>query len=271
MTDIPTPTAFERIQRGRYALAGFVRQVWETAPVIGVGSHAAGDAARSGSDQIPVRVVEGYIASAADHLKAWLRVSECPPGDERPLLHLYADYTLWRAIIEALGTAIWALGPDSQEERIRRATRLALYEWQDSGPVARPGRAPDASTTQLKAELRRVIERVCTSMSWEVAAIEHERLSPRKVMDGARNHLGSPGRDLTYWWTMCSRYAHAQTLTVMLRGRRMSLETPFGGVVDVETNEELVAELVEFGVVLLNALIRLTNQRGYLRTHRATP
>lgn len=110
---------------------------------------------------------------------------------------------------------------------------------------------------------------------WQVATQRHarygaaqRRISPSTVVGAARDYLGPDGRDLIYWWKLCSRYAHAQTLTMMLRARRQSVETPYGGVVNVTTDAELVAELVEFAVPVFNALIRLTWQRGLLRTDR---
>lgn len=269
MNDTSTPNAFERIQRGRHALAGFVQQVFDTTPVVVPEGETAADRRRAGSDHIPVRIVEGFIASAADHLKAWLRASELlDEGDPEPLLHLYADHTLWRAILEAVASAVWILGPDDQDERIRRATKLALYEWAETGPIERQGHPADDVALRMKDELRRIIERVCTQMGWEIAEVEKRRISPSTVLNAARNHLGPAGQDIFYWWTVCSRYAHGQTLTMMLRARRQSAETPYGDVVNVTTDAELVAELIEFTLPVLNVLIQLTWKRGLLRADR---
>ncbi|WP_106814510.1 mediator of RNA polymerase II transcription subunit 4 [Microbacterium timonense] len=262
------PDAYNRIQVARHALAHFVREAYTSRQFVMPESQAAHDKARAGSDHIPNRLVEGFIASTADHLKAWLRASEPPAGETSPLLHLYADYTLWRAILESLASGIWLLAPSPSDERIRRGVILALYEWKATGPVERPGRPADEAATRTQTELHGIIERVCNRMGWPVTDLDQRRFGPTQIIRGAQQHLGSDGRDLFYWWTICSRSAHAQSLTALLRARRTHFDTPHGGAVDVETDEALVAELVEFAVGTLNSFASLTRERGLLRVSR---
>ncbi|MDY0829633.1 hypothetical protein SK224_10930 [Microbacterium sp. BG28] len=144
----------------------------------------------------------------------------------------------------------------------------ALYEWAATGPVERPRHPADEAAERTKTELRRIIERVGDRMGWEVAALEKRRVRPGAIVTAAQQDLGGAGRDLSYWWTICSRYAHAQSLTAILRARRAHIDTPHGGTVDVETNEELVVEMVETAVGFLNAFTALTRERGLLRMPR---
>lgn len=262
------PNFFDRIQVARQALAGFVGDAYTSRQFVSPESDAATDETRAGSDHIPNRLIEGLIASVADHLKAWLRASEPPAGETSPLLHLYADYTLWRAILESLASGVWLLAPPSSDERIRRGVKLALYEWKATGPVERPGHPLDQVASRAKSELARIIDRVCVQMSWQVTEFEGRGLAPSAIVRGAQQHLGQDGRDLFYWWTICSRYAHAQSLTAILRARRTHFDTPQGGAVDVETDEALTVELVEFAVGVLNAFTALTRERGLLRVKR---
>lgn len=244
--------------------------MFNTTPVIVRGGHAEADAAMAGSDHIPNRIVEGFMASAADHLRAWLRMSAPTDDDRRPFLHLYADLTIWRAVLEAVGFAVWVLGPEEPTERIQRATKVALYEWADSGPVERSSGDADDASARMKKELRRIIEKVSALMNWEVKKLEEKRLSPSAVVKSASSQLGREGRDLHYWWKVCSRFAHGQTLTVILRGVRVHVDTPHGGVIDVSTDEQLFVELLEFAIPVFNRLIRLANKRGIGRAPKAS-
>lgn len=262
------PDAYGRVQAARHALAGFVREAYTSRQLVAPDSDAAHDQARAGSDHIPNRLIEGLVASVADHLKAWLRASEPPAGDQWPLLHVYADHTLWRAVLESLASGVWLMAPPASEERIRRGVRLSLYEWKTTGPVERPGHPADEVATRTKDELRNIVERVCVQMGWQVADFEKRHVGPGLIVRGAQQHLGTDGADLFYWWTICSRYAHAQSLTAILRARRTHVHTPHGGAVDVETDVGLVADLVEFAVGVLNAFTSLTRERGLLRVSR---
>lgn len=232
-------------------------------------SDAANDEALAGSDHVPNRLVEGFIASAADHLMAWLRASEPPAGESSPLLHLYADDSLWRATLESLASGIWLLAPPLSDERIRRGLIRALYEWKVAAPVERPGRPTDETATRVQTELHGIIERVCSRMGWQVTDLDQRRFGPTQIIRCAQQHLGSDGSDLFCWWTICSRYARAQSLTVILRARRTHFYTPHGGAMDAETDEALVAELVEFAAGILNSFFALTRERGLLRVPRA--
>ncbi len=265
---VVSPNVYGRIQLARHSLAGFVREAYTSRQFVMPKTDAAKDQVRSGSDHIPNRLVEGLIASVADHMRAWLRSSEPPLGEEQPLLHIYADHTIWRAILESLASAIWMIAPATSEERVKRGVSLALYEWKATGPVERPNHANDEAAAQTKNELRRIIERVCHRMDWDVADLEKRHVTPSLIVKGAQQSIGPEGRQLFYWWTICSRYAHAQTLTVILRARRTHVNTPYGGGVDVETDEELVADLIEFAVGVLNVFTALTRERGLLRVRR---
>ena len=56
---------------------------------------------------------------------------------------------------------------------------------------------------------------------------------------------------------------------MILRARRTHFYTPHGGAMDAETDEALVAELVEFAAGILNSFFALTRERGLLRVPRA--
>lgn len=118
MSDTETaPDAYGRIQVARHALTGIVRDAYASTQFVKPGSDAGTDEARAGSDHIPNRLIEGLVASVADHLYAWIRASEPPKGETAPMLRIYADYTLWRAILEAAASGIWLLANSDSDER----------------------------------------------------------------------------------------------------------------------------------------------------------
>ncbi len=260
--------ADQRILLARYGLVHFVNLYFASTPRVEPGSDAEGDQEASGSDHIPNRIVEGFVASAVDHIRAWYRASAPTDDDARPFVYIYADHTLWRAILEAIASALWVLGPDSREERIEHATRLAIYEWKKSAPVARFSGEVDEAAARLHEEQRGVIERVCESMGFDFEVLAKKGADPSKVVKTAREYLGRDGDDFFYWWTICSRYTHAQTLTVMLRGVKSQVESPDGGVMNVETDVAQLAEVVEFGVKATDALVALLIRRGFDRARR---
>ncbi|WP_400996418.1 hypothetical protein [Agromyces sp. GXQ0307] len=260
--------AEQRILYARFQLAHFFSLYFESTPAVLRGGDAAGDLEVSGSDHIPNRIVEGFVASVADHLRAWYRASAPTDNDSRPFLSVYADYTLWRAILEAAACAVWILGPDEREERILRGTRLAIYEWRKSVPLRHADGDFDQPMARLHAEQEAVVRRVCIAMGFDFDSLDRKGLTPSAVVNGARNHLGSAGQDLAFWWTVCSRYAHAQTLTVMLLGVRTSERTPDGETVNVTTDAELLADVVGFGITMIDMLVSLLRNGGFERRSR---
>lgn len=266
---VPT-TADQQILLARFAFAHFSNSYFQSTPFVLPGSDAEEDQRTSGSDHIPNRVVEGFAASVADHVRAWYRATAPTDDDPRPFLYVYADYTLWRAVLESLATAIWIVGPETPRQRIERATRVAIYEWKKSAPVLRHSGDADPSAERLHEGQRVVIGRVCDQMGFDFDSLAKKGAEPSKVVRGAREHLGRKGDDFFYWWTICSRYAHAQSLTVMLRGVRTRAESAHGHVVNVTTGEALLAELVEFARNATEGMVELLTQRGLHRAPQTT-
>lgn len=265
----PVPTeAGQQLLLARFTFAHFSNDYFHSTPFVLAGGDAEEDQRTSGSDHIPNRVVEGFAASVADHVRAWCRATAPTYDDPRPFVYVYADYTLWRAVLESIAAAIWIVGPETSRERIERATRVAIYEWKKSAPVPRFSGETDASATRLYEEQRAVIERVCDQVGFSFDSLAKKGAEPSKVVRAAREYLGREGDDFSYWWTICSRYAHAQSLTVMLRGVRTRVESPHGQVVDVTTDETLLAELVEFARNATEGLVELLVRRGLHRAPR---
>jgi len=267
-TDPVVSVADRRILLARLGFVGFINLYFDSTPLIEPGSDAEGDASAAGSAHIPNRVVEGFVASAVDHIRAWYRATAPTDDDPRPFVYIYADHTFWRAVLEAVASAIWVLGPDSREVRVEHATRLAIYEWDKSKPVPRFSGEVDERAARLHAEQRAAIDKVCEQMGFDFASLAKKGATPTKVVSTAREYLGRDGDDFFFWWTICSRYNHAQTLTVMLRGVRTHVDLPDGGVMNLETDVAQLADLVEFAMKATDALVGMLIRRGFDRARR---
>ncbi|MBG0831618.1 hypothetical protein HS041_28205 [Planomonospora sp. ID67723] len=95
--------------------------LWHVQP----GSDLAGDDAKTAPYQSS-SLARHALAVAVDHLGC-LRASllrEANPSEAVVYLHLFAQFTLVRAVIENAACAVWLLGPDDPLTRISR--RLAL-------------------------------------------------------------------------------------------------------------------------------------------------
>lgn len=258
--------ADQRILLARRAFVKFTNYYIGSTPFVLAGSNAEQDQIASGSDHIPNRVVEGYAASVADHLRAWCRATMPTKDDPRPFLSVMR--------ITRSGVRCWNHW-QQQSGLSAQKTRVSALNMQPGWPST-SGRSPrqfprhsgetDASAIRLHEEQRVVIERVCERMSFDFGALTKKGAEPSKVVRYARELLRREGGDFPYWWTICSRYAHAQTLTVMLRGVRTHVDSPHGQVIDVTTDETLLAELVEFARKATSALVKLLAPRGLHRS-----
>ncbi len=71
------------------------------------------DQALAGNIVIPHAIVSGLVLTAADHVSAWAELA-ASPEENVLLLHMQADYTLFRPVLEGLAELIWILdGTDS--------------------------------------------------------------------------------------------------------------------------------------------------------------
>lgn len=243
----------------------FAAQVYRSHRFIAPDSDAANDSVLSGSDIVPVNVVDGFVSAIVDHLQAWVDKTGGHDGEPQLWLSLYSDYTLFRPVLESLAAAIWVLGPDDSRERIKNATKLLATELSQAKRFAdRVRRAghPDALTEQVNAGLERIVHDVCARMGFDERQINRP-VDPSTLPDKASRFV--PGANNTFYrlWSICSAHAHAQLFAVMRHGARTAGTGPHGGWTYVEADSESFAELVTFTGDALNELSSLLNRRGH--------
>jgi hypothetical protein len=102
-------------------------------------------------------------------------------------------------------------------------------------------------------------------MGFNFERLRKKDISPSKVAQNARQYVPGSRDELFYYWRLCSKYAHAQTLTVLHRGLRTHEKTALGGTVRVESDPALLADVVEYAVKVTDALVSLVRTRGLSR------
>lgn len=133
-------------------------------------------------------------------------------------LHLSAEFTLIRALLEAATTAVWILGPDDSDERIRRTLRLRYSELSYSRKLAI--RFAELTEADVASELSAQEEFVDGQVSDLVAMAVKAGLEAREVMRPvapgtiaaqAGSYVSELGPALTYWyWSTASSIAHGE-------------------------------------------------------------
>jgi hypothetical protein len=257
----------------REGMRRFAAQVYSSHRFVAPGSDAAGDAERSGSDIVPVSIVDGFVAAIVDHLQAWVDKTGGHDGDPQLWLSLYSDYTLFRPILESLAAAIWILGPDDSRERIKNATKLLATEHEQANRyIQRINRVghPDPFAEQVNSGLDRIIGEVCERMGFNPAQIRRA-VDPSSLPDKASRFVPGAGSKFYRLWALCSAHAHAQLFTVMRAGARTSGTGPYGGWTYVEADSESFAELVRFTGYTLSVLAKLLNRRGHMLNSETGP
>lgn len=253
------------IINSREAMRKFAALIYRSHRFIAPDSDAANDARLSGSDIVPVNVVDGFVSAIVDHLQAWVDKTGGHEGEPQLWLSLYSDYTLFRPVLESLAAAIWVLGPDDSRERIKNATKLLATELSQSKRFAdRVRRAghPDALTDQVNAGPEHIVHDVCIRMGFDERQINRP-VDPSTLPDKASRFI--PGGNNAFYrlWSICSAHAHAQLFAVMRHGARTAGSGPHGGWTYVEADSESFAELIKFAGDGLNVLSTLLNRRGH--------
>jgi hypothetical protein len=259
--------AERRILKARAGFGRFIAVYVGTVPQLQDGTEAVDDFRRSTSPLVPMLLAEGFAATIVDHLRTW-GISTAPQGDDpRPSLGYASDFTLFRAILEPLAAAVWMLGPAARDERVLRATRLAIYEHSKSTPLKRMDGSVDPREQRLFDEQRADIEQVCAAMKYDLDALSSRRkmLGPTEFVRGARDFIPGVGDEFFYYWTVCSRYSHAQ----MQSARAWSVESAHGTAGDApalfEVDPSLVADIADFITTALDRLVALFRERGIVR------
>ncbi len=133
-------------------------------------------------------------------------------------LHLSAEFTLIRALLEAATAAVWILGPNDSDERIRRALRLRYSELSYSRKLAI--KFAELTEADVASELSAQEEFVDGQLS-DLAAMASKAgievgkvtrpVAPGTIAAEAGSYVPELGPALTYWyWSTASSIAHGE-------------------------------------------------------------
>ncbi|MFF0911850.1 hypothetical protein ACFWZW_14250 [Microbacterium enclense] len=146
-------------------------------------------------------------------------------------LHLSAEFVMIRALIEAAGTALWVLGPNSSDERVLRSLRLRYTELTFSRKLAvtyadlaalRPGANANqlVAETTVKESLEAQEAFVDGQMEDLIKMASHagidrtkvtKAVSPSKIASDAGAYVPELGQAISYWyWSTASSVAHSE-------------------------------------------------------------
>ena len=229
------------------------------------GSIAESDQQLSGNQLIPHGIVSGLTNAAADHLGAWTQLVSSD-GKDKLLLHVNADFTLFRPVIEALTEIIWILDGSTADIRITRAMEVAMIEYQHgvtlSEALAKAG-TPDVKINEGIVKLGEIIRTTAT----RIRLIGDDFLK-RRVVDPSTltkkiaTHVPGSTMQTFRYWAITSAHAHAQLVTTLQFAVSTRVEAPSGGTL-IEPDESLIAELVEFIGILIAIAVKMLKEQGY--------
>ena len=177
---------------------------------VAAGSDLEADVGRSGSDLIPKELVESLLVVANDHLHAWLTLVN--QGEEEPLLslHVSADLTLLRPVIEGFASIIWILGNESQDVRLRRALNVSVAELRQLQrylTALSKANIPDAdlqeASNRYGEALLEATERAGLN---PLKTLPERAVDPSSIMRGAGQFVPGPQLDVYRHWAIASSH-----------------------------------------------------------------
>lgn len=245
----------------------FAAEVKAGVPRSKVGSTAELDQNVTGNQVIPHGIVAGLVLAAADHLGAWAELADSP-GEGTLLLHVNADYTLFRPVLEALTEVIWILDGDTSEARIKRALEVAKVEYRHGLALTsalNKARTPDKETSAGIAALGKLIKSSAESIGLDPTEfLEADIVDPSALTRKIAHRVPGPTLQTLRYWAITSAHAHGQLFSTLRFAVETPLEAPYEGGSLIEPDEALIAELIQFIERLLNVAIDLLNEQGYV-------
>lgn len=263
---MPGPTPIATIGGAVAGFRTFSAQVKAGVPRPKAGSTAEADQLLAGNRLVPHGIVAGLVHAAADHLGAWAELVDSP-GADTLLLHVNADYTLFRPVVEALTEIIWILDGDTPETRITRSLEVAKVEYRHgvtlSSALNKAG-TPDEKTSAGIAALGKIIRSTAKRVGLDGEAfLKRATIDPTALTRKIAAHVPGPTLQTLRYWAITSAHAHGQLISTLRFAVETPLEGPHAGGALFEPDENLVAELVEFIGRLIAIAVDQLNEQGY--------
>lgn len=244
----------------------FAAAIKSGVPTVRKGSMAEEDQALSGNIVIPHAIVSGLVLTVADHVSAWAELAASPEKDVL-LLHMQADYTLFRPVLEGLVEVIWILDGTDSPSRARRALEIARIEYKHGLKLTnalRKARTPDDKTEQGIAALGRFLRTTASNLGYDPEdVLSAPLIDPSSITRKIANRVPGPTLQTFNYWAITSAHAHGQFITTLRHAIETPPSTPQMGGALYEPDEELIADLIKFIGKLLEIAVNLLNEQGY--------
>lgn len=202
---------------------------------------------------VPVLVVNGLANSVGDHLDAW--VTKSHDGHTG----VFADFTLFRPVVESLAAIIWILGAAESKDRISRTIQFVNIELRKGQHLVRDlqkAGSPDQPMQNIFKELEDSLLQACENVGLDHTKCMPERpLDPSKLTKKAAQYVPGPTLDTYKFWALCSAHAHSQMFTVLTKANAHRHNRSDGNLYNLY-------ELFDFVVKLLGIAVGLLERRG---------
>lgn len=263
---VPRPTPISVIGAAVAGFRTFSAAVKAGVPQPKVGSIAESDQLLAASQIIPHGIVSGLMHAAADHLGAWAELADSP-GEHTLLLHVNADYTLFRPVLEALTEIIWILDGDTAPARITRSLEIAKVEYRHgvalTSALKRAG-TPDEKTSSAITALGEIIRSTAVRVGLDGDEfVKAGLIDPSALTRKIAARVPGPSLQTLRYWAITSAHAHGQLISTLRFAIETPLEEPHAGGALFEPDEALIAEIVEFIGRLIAITVELLNEQGY--------
>lgn len=236
--------------------------------MVRAGSVADEDQRLAGNVVIPHAIVSGLVLTVADHVGAWAELADSSPEEHQLILHMQADYTLFRPVLECLVEVIWILSGEDSTTRVDRALEIARIEYKHGQKLVKAlnkARTPDEKTGQGVAALGRLIRTTATRLGRDAEEVINAPLvDPSSITKKIASRVPGPTLQTFRYWAITSAHAHGQLITTMRHAIETALPEPHASGALFEPDEELLADLIEFVGTLLEIAINLLNDQGYV-------
>lgn len=267
MCEQPLAPSIALIGGAIQACRSFASAVKGGVPRVKAGSQAEADQQVSGNQVIPHLIVSGLIGSVADHLSAWAELADSPEEDDKVLLHLAADYTLLRPVIEGLVEVIWVLDGATSEARIKRAMEIAKIEYVHgtnlTNALTKAG-MEDTKTVSGVEALGRMLRECANSIGVDPDKFLSSRaIDPSSITKKVASRISGPTLRTFRYWAITSAHAHGQLISTLRFAQETPLGFPHNGGSYYAPDEELLAELLQFVSELINVAVTDLNSHGY--------
>lgn len=233
------------------------------------GSEIERDIHFAGTDIIPKGIVEGLLGSIADHQSAWVDLVEQGVDEPEIELHLFADFTLLRPIIEALASIVWILGDERQDLRVKRALLVAnaeLRQLQEYLKTLEKEGLKDSALTYSGEQYEKLLTKAATQAGLNLTtALPDRATSPTTVVKGAGHYVPGPRLDTFQHWALSSANVHGQIVGVLTKASRTISAYSDGTLYShaVVDTVHLAKTLRFIGDHLLPTAVSLLNKRGF--------